>query len=82
VETRNITLSLPAHLIRQAKIYAAEHDTSVNSFVRELLQDALSRQGRFRAAADTVLSIADRGPYFTADPSSFRRDDIHERRPR
>jgi len=83
VENRNLTLSLPVELIRQAKVYAAEHDTSINAVVRQLLEEALSREDR-RAkaieAAKRFLEIADRGPYFTIDPGSISRDEIHERR--
>jgi plasmid stability protein len=79
VLSRNITLNLSADLIRQAKIHAAEHDTTVNALVRELLQEALTRDGRARAAADRLLALADRGPYFTADPGSIRREELHER---
>lgn len=80
METRNITFSLPADLVRQAKVYAAEHDITVNALVRELLREALIREGRARAAADRLLALADRGPYFTADPGSIRREELHERR--
>jgi plasmid stability protein len=79
METRNITLSLPATLIRQAKIYAAEHDTTINALVRELMQEALSREDKARQAAARFLEIANRGPYFTTDPGSIRREDLHER---
>jgi plasmid stability protein len=80
VETRNITFSLPADLLRQAKVYAAEHDTTINTLVRQLLQETLEREGRVRAAADRLLALADRGPYFTADPGSIRREELYERR--
>ena len=80
MENRNITLSLPVDLVRQAKVYAAEHDTTINSLVRNLLQEALIRQGRARAAAEKLLSLADQGPYFTIDPGSIAREDLHERR--
>lgn len=80
VEQRNITFSLPADLLRQARIYAAEHDITVNALVRELLQEALHREGRVRAAADRLLALADRGPYFTTDPGSIRREELYERR--
>jgi plasmid stability protein len=79
VESRNITFSLPADLIRQAKVYAAEHDTTINTLVRELLQERLNREGRARAAADRLLALADRGPYFAADPGSIRREELYER---
>ena len=80
METRNITFSLPIDLIRQAKVYAAEHDTTINALVRELLLETLTREGRARAAADRLLTLADQGPYFTADPGSIPREELHERR--
>ena len=79
VETRNVTFNLPSDLIRQAKIYAAEHDTTVNALVRALLQDKVTREGRARAAAERVLQIAESGPYSAVDPSSIRREDLYER---
>jgi plasmid stability protein len=79
METRNLTLSLPSPLIRQAKVYAAEHDTTINALVRELLQEALSREDKARAAADRFLAIANAGPYFTIDPGSISREEMHER---
>jgi plasmid stability protein len=80
VETRNITFNLPADLVRQAKVYAEEHDTTINALVRELLQEALTRTGRARAAADRLLALADRGPYLTTDPASIRREELYDRR--
>ena len=80
MEARNITFSLPADLIRQIKVYAAQHDVTINALVRELLQDTLDREGRARAAADRLLALADQGPYFTADPGSIRREELYERR--
>jgi plasmid stability protein len=80
VATRKITFSLPADLVRQAKVYAAEHDTTINALVRQLLQETLVRQGRAGVAADRLLALADRGPYFTTDPGSILREELHERR--
>lgn len=60
--TRKITCSLPADLIRNAKAYAAEHDTTVNNLVRELLAEVLSHESLARAAADRLLRRADREP--------------------
>ena len=80
MDVRNITFSLPVDLVRRAKVYAAEHDTTVNALVRELLQEALVRDGRARVAADRLLAIADQGPYFTIDPGSIRREELYERR--
>lgn len=80
MEVRNITLSLPVDLVRRAKVYAAENDTTINTLVRELLQEALIREGRARAAANRLLALADQGPYFATDPGSIRREELYERR--
>lgn len=77
--TRNVTFSLPADLLRQAKIYAAEHDTTVNALVRTILQERLTSEGRARAAALRVLEIADHGPHSPIDPGSIRRKELYER---
>jgi hypothetical protein len=79
VEKRNITLSLPVDLIRKAKIYAAERDTSVNTLVFDLLQEALSREDRADRAVGRLLELADAGPYSTVDPGSIRREDLYDR---
>ena len=76
---RNITLSLPATLIREAKVYAAQHDTTINTLVRELLEEALSRENKARAAAGRLLALANAGPYFTIEPGSVSREELHER---
>lgn len=54
-------------------IYAAEHDI-VNALVRELLQEALNREGRARAAADRLLAlpIAARTPQRIPDRSGAK----------
>lgn len=66
-------------LIRGAKIYAAEHDTTINALVRELLAEIVTRDQRTRDAGARLLAIADGGPYFTIDPGSIKRDEVHER---
>lgn len=80
MENRNITFSLPADLLRRAKVYAAEHDTTINAMIRELLAEALTRSSVTQAAADRLLALAERGPYFTTDPATISREKMHERR--
>lgn len=77
---RNVTFSLPADLVRRAKVYAAERDTTVNSLVRELLQEKLTGEERTREAANRLFALSERGPYFATDPGSIRRAELHERR--
>lgn len=80
VKTRNLTLNLPADLIRQAKVCAAQRDTTINAFVRQLLEEALSEESRRRLAVRRVLDLAKRGPHSNVDPGSIRREQIYERR--
>ena len=77
---RNLTLSLPIDLIRQAKVFAAEHDTTVNALVRELLEEKLSPAERARAAGRRILEIARNGVSSPVDPGSIRREEIYEER--
>jgi plasmid stability protein len=81
VVARNITFNLPADLIRQAKIYAAEHDTTINALVRELLREKLSSDKRARTAAKRLLELAQSGTLqSTVNPGSIRREELYERR--
>jgi hypothetical protein len=61
-------------------MYAAGHDTTVNALVRELLDEALSREDRARAAAARILEIARRGRGSDVDPGTIRREELYERR--
>jgi plasmid stability protein len=76
---RRITFSLPDDLFRAVKLYVAEHETTVNSFARELLREKLESERKFPAAAERLLDLADKGPYFTGDPGGIRREELHER---
>ena len=79
VENRNVTISLPAELVRAARMFAAERDTTLNALLREMLQDRLNKEGRMRSAVERMLDIADHGPWSHVDPKSFRRDDLYDR---
>jgi len=80
VKMRNITISLPADLVRAARVFAAERDTTLNALLREMLQDRLNNEGRMRAAIERMLDVATNGPWSHVDPGSFRREELYERR--
>ena len=74
---RNLTISLDEEVARWARVWAAEHDTSVSRFVGDLLQARMeSEQGYERSMkaylARRPVEIKRQGRY----PS---REEIHER---
>jgi plasmid stability protein len=79
-KTRNLTLHLPADLIRRVKVYAAQKDTTINSVVRELLEKTVSTEDKAKRAADRFLEVARLGPCSAVDPGSISREEMHERR--
>ena len=79
VETRNITISLPAELVRAARVFAAERDTTLNALLRVMLEEKLNQEGRTRAAIARMLEIAEHGPWSHVDPGAFRREELYER---
>jgi plasmid stability protein len=79
VDTRNLTLNLPSDLIQRAKIYAAEHGTTINTVVRKILEETVSRENRSRTAADRLLALAERLST-TEDPGCVRREELYDRR--
>jgi plasmid stability protein len=77
--TKNLTLHLPEDLIRDTKIYAAHHDTTINGVVKELLEEKLAGRDQYGAAMDRLIEAMEQGPYTSVDPGSIRREEIYER---
>lgn len=74
----NITLTMPPELIRQAKILAAQRDTSVSALVAQLLGAAAGD------AADDAAILAREEAAMGADlmrvgPMTWSRDETHVR---
>ncbi len=80
METRQITITLPEDLVRQAEAFAAECHTTLDAMVEELLRPRFPDPEKAREAARHFLEIARRGPHFTGDPGSISREELHERR--
>ena len=78
---KNITVSVPDEVYWQARIRAAERNTSVSSLVREFLlqvgeQDEAAR--RRRQLQETIDSIREANPNFSAE-DRLSRDELHDR---
>lgn len=75
---KNLTVSVPDHVYRQARIKAAERDTSVSALVREFLtslgEDESAFERRKRLQDEVLVSI---GSFRAGD--RLTRDRVHER---
>ena len=75
----NLTLSIDDELLKQARIRALERDTSVNSLVRDYLEDFVARDSprsgmaQFLAIAKTIHASS--GP----EGRTWTRDELYER---
>jgi len=78
MKTRNITLRLPADLLKKAEVYASENDTTINALVKELLARKLTGSARTEAAIRRFLAITDGGPLFKGD-LKFSREELYKR---
>lgn len=74
----NITIKIDDELARAAKVYAAQHGTSLSRLVAEQLEREISR-GRAYASAKTraLQSLQSARPLGWQKPLS--RDEIHDR---
>jgi len=76
--TRNITLALPADLIRRAKVYAAAHDTSISALVTEVLSHRVELEDDYDEAWTREFELMRRALYKVGD-LTWTRDGLHER---
>lgn len=77
---RNITFSLPAELIHQAKMLAAKRESSVNAIVVDLLRKELEKDPETSAVVHRILDRASKVK-IKMPPKNERwtRDSLYER---
>ena len=76
---RTVTITLDEEVARWAKVWAAEHDTSVSRFLGELLKARMLSDQEYQAAMTTYL--ARRPTALRGDPTKPypARESLHER---
>ena len=75
---KNVTISLDEELARWARVWAAQHDTSVSKMLASVLKEKMLHERQYEQARDD---------FFSRDPRRLRsestslptRDEIHER---
>jgi hypothetical protein len=74
----NITLKLDRDLLREARILAAEKDTSISALLTVHLQEIVKNRGGYERAKSRVIARMRKGyDLGFAPPKS--RDELHER---
>lgn len=78
---RNITLSLPEELLKQARIIAVKRDTSVSRMVADTLQEIVERETGYEQARQRSIARLEKGFHLgTGGKASWTRDELHDRR--
>jgi hypothetical protein len=75
---RNLTLSLPSDLIRDAKVRAAERGTSLNGWIQQALDRTLRFDRDYVAAGEKFLNASTKGLY-ALPKRRMKREDLHDR---
>ena len=78
---RNLTVSLPQPLVRKAKELAVREDRSLNEYVKEAIEEKISRSSGYTKAMERQLRRLEKGIRMgTGGRKPARRDELHERR--
>jgi hypothetical protein len=74
----NVTLTIDADLLREARILAAEEGTSVSGLLRDRLEELVRRHKAYEAARRRALARLRTGYDLQWTPPQSR-DELHER---
>jgi hypothetical protein len=81
---KNITLTVDEETLKAARIYAAEHDTTVSALVRQYLADLARTKSESGAAerariGEELVALSERSPGRLGD-WKWNREDIYRER--
>jgi hypothetical protein len=80
-QRRNVTLSLPRSLIREAKVRAARRDLSLSAFLRKSFERAIQEDIDYEEAKVRALKIMEKGfDLGLKDRIPWTRDELHDRK--
>ena len=72
---KNVTLSIPDELLAKSRDYAAEHNTSLNQMIRDILSNFVRKKS-------TVEKLLEKSDAFSIETEAFKwnRDEIYDRK--
>ena len=59
IKKRNLTLNLPADLIRQVKVQAAERNMSLNAWIQEAIDHTMRFKRNYLVSGEKILEAAE-----------------------
>jgi hypothetical protein len=77
---KNITLAIDEDVLRAARRYAAEHDTTVNALVREYLSGLVHFEERAAEARRRLVQMSEQSEGRLPPDWKWNRDEIYEDR--
>jgi len=75
---KNVTITLPDHVARQARVWAAEEDTSVSQFLGRMLTERMERESGYLQASKNFLNRKPSPLRDDAQPYP-KREELHDR---
>jgi hypothetical protein len=79
VPSKNITLTMPADLVRRAKVLAAKRDTSVSALVAELLSQLVGDSPAYQDDWAAEERLMDQGIGLQVGEITWSREELHTR---
>ena len=80
MEQQNVTLTLPAHLLQEARHLAVDRGVSLSRFLAQLLEQEVNQTRRSGAAWERTRRRLEEGlGYEIGERIPWSRDDLHER---
>ena len=75
----NLTLSIDEKLLKSARKAAVDMDTSVNSLIRDYLQELVEKQEQSKSMfLDEWMQLMDKNS-ISMEERNWNRDELHER---
>jgi metal-responsive CopG/Arc/MetJ family transcriptional regulator len=75
---KNVTIALDEALLREARRIAADRSTTLNTMIREFLQELADRESRAVKARSRIIDLC-RESRAEVGPRTWTRDELHER---
>jgi hypothetical protein len=80
MDQHNVTVSLPAALLREVRHMAVDKGVSLSRFIALLLEQEVEGQRRYKAARERQTSLLRTGfPLGTQGRIAWDRSELHER---